>query len=144
MSKLSTTVWVCYILLVVLMCAGKYEILLVPGEPQNTYYHILMAFHPINSIYYYAAVIQLLINCIHILPLFLFIFNRRFGPHILWQTLFFTRILFDIIGQNYEINEITGLFQENIKIVLLFCLASVVLWAPSYIACYLYAFRTKK
>ena len=144
MPKLSTFLWFCYALIITSILVGKYQALFDPYYPQNFYFHILIAFDSINYMVFYATIIQVLVNMIHLLPLVLFIFDRNFGPKIFWQMMFFVRIFMDIIGHNYEINEIVGLYHGDKMICLMFIIACIILWAPSYIACYLYAFGSKK
>lgn len=144
MSKIFAIIWNLYILLVTLLLIEQYNALFSVDGSQNIYYHILIAFDPWNQIYRWAAIFQVLTNIIHILPLFWLTFRQSIGSLRFWKAMFILRVVFDIFGHNYQLNELVGYFHADLKSSLYLVAILIFFWLPSYIVCYVHAFKHTK
>lgn len=144
MSTLGRWFWEIYLMLIILLIGSKAYFLLTPGSQDQLYYYVLRTMDPEFLFVYYARVIYIILNAIHCLPLFLYIHRIRFLSAGTWKFLFLSRCLFDIVGQNFEINTIYAYSHTNMKLLFLLVIGTVFPQIPSYVACYRYAFWREK
>ncbi len=127
---LAATIFICNLLSV-----------LYPKSVVYIYYHSLIAFHKDFALFYYLNVMSAVTSALSLLPLFYYIYRRRFLSPRLWQVLFCLRIAFDLVGHGYETNFFQSLFQNNFTVAIISLAISLLLIFPSYFACFRYAFR---
>ena len=112
-----------------------------PQSPQYVYYNALIAFHENYTLAYFLAVAGAAINLASLLPLGLFILRIRLFKGLFWKGFFFLKILLEIFGHHFELNFLKSLPYTNLWHILLTVATIFVIFFPSYLACFLYAFR---
>jgi len=144
MSTRKLWVWEAYFIIIVIFAARKAYALVMPNSPDFLYYFILRSFDPVFYITFNAHVIHVLLNILHCIPLFLYIYKIRFLNPEIWRYLFILRCVFEINGHSYEMNTLIAFFHSNPLLMLLTFLGPLLAYLPSYVACYCYAFRQEK
>ena len=104
------------------------------------YLRTLAAFHKFYFIYYYFTFMQVILDFVHILPMYLYINNKRLFHPILWMNLFLLRIIFEFAGNYYAMNQLSALRLDYPVISLIVVFLSSMIYLPSYIISFLYAF----
>ena len=137
-------VWDAYLMITLAFAIKSFYRLVFPSSEQFLYYFILRSFNSTFYLYYYAYVFHVLLNIIHCLPLFLFIYNIRVGNPDFWKLLFVLRCVFEVIGHSYGINELAAVYYSNPKFLMLASMIMIITHVPSYLACFWYAFRPEK
>ncbi len=135
--------WKIYFFFFSLLNLGGLVAIFSPSSALFTYYHILISFDKKYIWPYYFNIASYTITTLSLIPLFLFIINRRWLPKWIWKILLFSRILFDIIGHQYEFAFFQSLLQSDFYLGLAAIGITVCLFLPSYIGHLLYAFRRR-
>ena|SRR3989338_8595140 len=115
--------------------------------PQGTvysYHHVMMAFDKSYAMIYWLNVTCAVVNVLSLVPFFLFVFQKRFLYPKAWQYFFIARIIFELTGHAYETNVIKSLIFTDLWIAASSLFISFAVILPSYIAGFLYAFRSEK
>ena len=114
-----------------------------PKAAVFTYYNILITFDPSAGIWYVFSVLDSLIGCLIIIPLF----RRAFSMVNLWTRLFrwvfYARIATTILGHNYEYLAIRSSFYNAPMLGYITLGVWVLFLYPSFRELHTYAFRTK-
>jgi len=108
------------------------------------YHHIILAF---DSKYMPILILNgicIILNVLCLLPLFLFVYRRRFLKPIVWKWLLLLRLLFEFGGHRYEILFIKSIFYSHIPLGIETTFITLAIILSSYWACYSYAFRQDK
>ena len=143
MLKKHNFVWKFYFLIFCLICFLKLVELFSPQATLYTFYHILIAFDPSNSVSYIFSILAALITCLCAVPVYCFAFEKYTFNKTFFHWLFFLRIIMDIAGHQYEWLFVQSFFRESWWLGLS-CLGVIVLpILPSYIAHYLCMRREK-
>ena len=137
-------VWKIYLLVMLLFIAKKVFYLFMPDSQTFFYYFILRSFDPIFYVTYSAHVMQVLLNTVHWIPVFLYAYRIRFLSTDFWKCLFILRCLFEITGHSFEMNSLVALYYRRPKASLIIFTILMIPHIPSYIVCYWYAFRQEK
>ena len=132
--------WAFYFALIFFLVTQKVYAFFSPDAHPYFYYSFLKYFHFRYMFVYGAALVQVILNVVHLVPLILFITCQEFLNKKFWQTLFILRIFFDIFGHSFEIQELISYYHLKPLICLLIFIKEAAPYIPSYIACYLYAF----
>lgn len=120
---------------------GGIASLLLPETEAFTYYHTMIAFHKPHAIHHTLAILDAWMTIIAIIPLCLYAFNApRWGAWF-FQPLFFTRIIADIVGRNYEWQFLKSTFHSYPAAAALSLGLMVLVLLPSYQAHFAYAFK---
>ena len=115
-----------------------------PGSPAYAFYHILGAFHAAFIFIYFFDIIGKTLNVISLVPLYGYVFQKKFFTMDLWKIVFLLRAAFDVFGNYYAFVTIKSFFATDPWLGFQI-LAGILLTAiPSYAACYYYAFRGVK
>lgn len=134
-------VWEIYFVIMLAFAVKGLYTVFSPNSESFLYYFILRSFDPVFYFHYSAYVLQVLLNTVHCLPLFFFIYQIRFGYPGVWKLLFVLRCVFEVIGHAYGMNTLIALYHSRSKYFPLVIVAMTVPHIPSYVACYWYAFR---
>ncbi|HOW36610.1 MAG TPA: hypothetical protein PL155_09405 [Candidatus Omnitrophota bacterium] len=108
------------------------------------YYHTLGAFSKNLVFNYYLSAACGFVNLVCLLPIFMLAFNIRSTRPDIWKWLFTLRIALDVTGHAYEISVIRAMLNTDFWYGFQAIIASTVFLAPSYAACFQYAFPNKK
>lgn len=128
-----------YALLIILQAVYAF----LPNSPANVYYRILISFNKIYLWQYILHYLSIFLELFGLVPLFLFIRQKKWLAPLFWKVFFFVKILGLCTGNYYEAN-LVGTFLAVNKILALICsITGLMLLLPYYIALYLYAFRQK-
>lgn len=133
--------WRIYFVIVATILIGNLLSVLSCRSVVYTYYHSLIAFHKDFIVFYYFNILSAVINVLSLMPLFCYIYRRRFLRPRLWQVLFCLRIAFDFVDHNYETRFFQSLFKTDLAIALILLSISLLVILPSYFATFQYAFR---
>lgn len=134
--------WSIYFLIFIFFIVQKTTVFFNPESAQFFYYRVICYFDPRFFTFYFSAFLQILLNALHCIPLFFYITQRRiFKPNI-WQYLLILRLIFDITGYSYELNSLLAFYHSNPKISFILVISTVILYLPSYWACYRCAFKS--
>lgn len=134
-------VWWAYFFLLCIFILNKIYNLFLPESPNALYFSILRAFGPLFHVPFMLNLAQVSLNIIHLVPLLLFILRIRWLSVDVWQYLLIFRLLFDICGNVVETKTLIAVYHSGFWIFLLVLVQSIATYIPSYVACYLYAFR---
>jgi hypothetical protein len=129
-----------YALLVILGVAYS----LWPDSAPSGYYKILISFDKSFLWQYIFHFISTLLDVLGLLPLFLFVFQKKWFVALFWKIFFFVKILGIFAGNSYEANFLGTVFAVNKLTAIASSLIGLALILPYYIAIYLYAFRRIK
>ena len=146
MSKPHTFHWLfkIYFLIYGILSINYLIDLYVPYSKMFLFYHVLMAFNIANVINYDLAVLSSLLNITALVPIYLYIYKRRFLDDDFWKKIFSFRVAFEFTGHQYEYNFIKSLFHFpsfDLGIYTIALLTCITL--PSYLIFYQYAFASK-
>ena len=144
MTKAQRFVWELYLWVVLFFTLRKAVSFFHPESASYLYFHILQAFDSLFLFNYFANLIQIFLNLVHVIPLALFIYRRRLFPASLWQVLFILKIIFDIAGHRYETSQFASFLHHDPLIALLLFIPSMAIYVPAYIAQFQYAFCQDK
>ena len=136
-------IWKFYCLYFSLFVIQNARQMFVPFAAKNFYYYFLFSFHPFFYFIYALAIAQVLLNIIHLIPLWGYAFDRPAAFPSLWRILLPMRFIFDMAGHSYEAQFLQALYCTHPQFFYLAVLSSVLLYLPSYTACFLYAFADK-
>jgi len=118
---------------------------LLAGDSQmDQYYKILIVFKRSYLVWYGFNMASIAAEVLCLVPLFLFVFHKRFLSPIVWQSLFWVRIILFLAGHSYEAKMIKSYFYANSTVATGSIIFLLLLILPSYIAHFKYAFRQKK
>jgi hypothetical protein len=137
-------IWKIYLLILLLFVIKDAYHLLMPNSQIFFYYFILRVFDPTFYAAYTAYVMRILLNTVHWIPVFLYVYRVRFLSVEFWKCLFILRCIFEIIGHTFEMNVLASIYHAKPKILLTAFIIFIIPHVPSYIACYGYAFRREK
>jgi len=143
-QKESGWIWKFYFVFFSLIIARKAAGFFMPGTNTHDYYKILTAFASYFEPLYWTNAVTVILNLACLVPLFLFAYRIHFLPSRVWQYLLGARLIFDILGHSYEYMVIRSFFYSSPWIGMEAVSAAIFLVAPSYWACFQYAFRRKK
>ena len=136
-------IWETYFFLVLFYTLRDAYFFFSPGSPIHLYFYILYVFDFRFAFIYSLNLVQILLSLTQCLALAFYVYRIRFLKPYVWQYTFILKIIFDLFGHSYQVNELKSFYYDNPKICLLFLLQSLILYLPSYVACYRYAFRQK-
>ena len=133
--------WKAYLVFFCILSWGNLGLLFSAESEPYIFYHILGAFHKPTFIFYGLNLCEALLSISAVVPLFLFICNRRLLPIRFWRWHFFLRLIFDLTGRYYEFVFLKSLLYDELHLGLAFIAAQVFLLFPSYLLHFKYAFR---
>jgi len=144
MSQKQKWLWEAYLAIILFFAAERTYHLFNPGSPDFLYYSVLKSFGADFYFTYAAHVVYVVLNIIHCVPLFLYIYRIDFLSPKIWKFLFILRCIFEFTGRSYEIKELTSFYHSNPLIFLLILLFTIGPYIPSYFACFRYAFLSRE
>ena len=118
--------------------------LLTRNSTIDQYYKILIAFKKTYFLWYALNVGSVVVDGLSLIPLCLFIFQKRFLNTFVWKSLFTMRIVFLILGHSYEWKMIKSFFYADVAVSASLIIFLVLIAVPSYTACFKYAFRQNR
>lgn len=134
-----------YFYLFIFLSVGNLTNFLYPWSDVNAFYKILIAFNFSYILTYLTSFFSALLNVISALPIFLYIYRRRFLNAALWQKLFCARLIFELTGHHYDYHFLKSLFYfDNTLIAFQAVLFFFVSLIPSYFITYRHAFKPEK
>jgi hypothetical protein len=137
----SKLLWKCYFFVFAWSTLGECASLFYTGSDTFIYYHIISAFLPKMHHLYGIAVTTMLIDSLCLIPLFGYAFNRPIKSPRIWQTLFFIRIIGEIVGKHYDHLYLSSVISSNTTTGVAATLFLILFLLPSYMGHYQYAFR---
>jgi len=141
MSRKVNLFWLTYFYFFFIFSIAQASAFLGVDSPSQFYYAVLYSFNDIFALEYFFNVTQILLNMVHLVPLYLFIYKKWTSNQELLKFLLFFRILFDIVGHAWETNFLAGIYQLNPYLCWTLLAGFGLLYLPSYYACYVYAFK---
>jgi len=132
--------WKIYFAIYAFVAILNTTFLFSPGSQMFWYYQVLVAFHPVLIIPYGLNVLSVVLNLLTLIPLYLFIADRRWLHPRLWGYFFVARLLLEFFGKSYDKNVLSSLFHNDPTSAWLSLGMVTCLMLPSYIALFLYAF----
>lgn len=118
--------------------------MLYMDSPAAQYYKILMILNQRYWMHYSLYQSTIALEALSIIPLFLFVFHKKFLNPWVWQILFCLRILFLFLGHSYEWMMIKSYIHSNATLAIASITIVAMLLFPSFLAHFLYAFQQKK
>ena len=133
--------WRVYLCLFALLVIGNTMTGLWSDSIIYTYYHVLTAFHPRYYLIYCLHIAGGFINLINLIPLYLYVFRKPSALTYFWRIMFVLRIVFEFFGHDYEYKLIKSIFYSNFILAASTLAVYVLIFIPSYMAVFRYAFR---
>ncbi|MBI5415453.1 MAG: hypothetical protein HZA29_01425 [Candidatus Omnitrophica bacterium] len=140
MSRVLQWFWNGYLAFFIFLAARDVHSLFAPQAPEHVYWDILRAFDPFFWLPYTLTSLRVAVNAFHVLPLVFYIDRRCVGPFFFWKILFFLRMALDITGHPYEAQFLASLYQQDPGLSAGFLASAVIIYGPSWWACFRYAF----
>ena len=109
----------------------------------NQFYNILITFDRSILYKYIYNIIQIILNMIAVIPIFLTVYKKYFLPDFVWQVHFILRVVFEIIGHPYEMGQWIALTYLSPLAAVLTLLSFLFFFGPSYVIGYEYSFKRK-
>ena len=111
-----------------------------PASPLQIYYKILVAFHTFFMVAFLLNALTVIFDVLAIFPFYGFVDGKKLLSARTWKCFFVLRSIFFITGHSYASKELLSLLHHDSWAVLSFMNLMAVLYLPSYIATFLYAF----
>lgn len=143
MSQKNLWIWETYFIILILFTLRQAYNFFMPGAPAQLYFYFLSAFEKVFLGAWAAALLQVLLNLLHLFPVAFYIYRKRFLSPVFWQYMLLLRAIFDFLGHPYEWQLIISLFHDEPSYAVLVLAQSAAFYIPSYLACYRYAFATR-
>jgi len=150
MKKKSLIIWKVFFLLYAALTARDIINALSSSSNTYTFYHMMIIFDPLYKLHYTFKLINISINTLCLIPLFLFCFSlsrqdstKNFFPKSLWTGLFLLRIVSDTTGHFYELKHLEALLQTGLLQAIVSMFRTFAFVFLSYWAHFMYAFRRK-
>lgn len=140
MQKKNLWFWLPYFAILLHLITRKTVLFFNSDSPIYMYYSILSAFSFLFEFRYLFNFIQIILNIILCIPVFLYFSNKSWGDASFWKVLFILRIAFDICGNNFELQGIIASYYVDPRYSLLLFGSLTFPYIPSYVACFKYAF----
>lgn len=143
MSNIRHSILVFYFFLLSIFVTNQVISFFAANSPKVLYFLILGTFDVGLYYIYFLSFIQVSLNIAHLIPVFFYIQHISFLPKSFWKKFFILKIIFDVVGHNYEWVYLVSLFHYNPKVFVIVFISSIAIYIPSYIFCYRYAFKYK-
>lgn len=114
-----------------------------PDSPQQMYYKILWSFNSWSIFLFLANALAIILNLLAVVPFVCFLENQTFLSRRFWQGHFVARLLLLGCGYSYALKEFQSYHHQQPTLSLSIALTAAILYLPSYIATFLYAFKRK-
>lgn len=135
-------IWKVYLIFVFFAAYKKFAFFLHPFSKINDYFVILYAFDFHFYLDYFCNMIQVFLNLFQCVPLFFFIYKRPAKNIHLWRVLFIFKIIFDVIGNSYILNEYKAAYHDGGWLICIsYLIFSIALYIPSTLIWFFYAFK---
>lgn len=141
MRKTKLTIWCIYILIYILFVTKRCYNLFTPGEIGYNYFNYLIHFDVYFIFIYFFNMMQVLFTTLHLMPVLLYVFKIDLFNKRVWKFLLSLRIIFDILGNNYEWHFLNSIKQVSLPSFYILLTLSIAVYIPSYYASYRYAFK---
>lgn len=135
--------WKIYSLFYALIILSGAVYSLWPYSHPIVYYRILISFDKIFIWQYALHYAGILLDVFGLVPLFLFVFQKRWLPKLFWKIFFFIKVYGIFVGNYYEANIMQTISAANKLIAFSSLITGLIIILPAYIAIFLYAFRRK-
>jgi hypothetical protein len=133
-----------YLIIFTIFTASSLLSLSVAEGVTYTYYNILFILHKPSGIWYILAILNALLSCLVIIPLYRRAFKQPSILIKLFQCLFYVRIGTTLLGNNYEAVIIQSAFKGSSILMGLITLGVWIIFLyPSFKEHYIYSFRSK-
>ncbi len=133
-----------YLGLFTIFAASSLISLAVPEGIAYTYYNILLILYEPSGFWYIMAILNAILSCTTIIPLYRRAFNLSAIWTSLFQSLFFVRLGTTLLGHNYEAVIIKSAFKGSSLLMGFVTLGVWLLFIfPSFKEHFIYAFRSK-
>jgi len=136
--------WKCYLVFFAIMVVRNTIDLFSSASPVYLFYFVIVAFQKSLNIIYWVNVFTTVFNILCLIPLFLYVYRKRFLCPRVWQWVFVLRVIFDITGHTYQRVMLKSLFFSSPKFAAWAVVIFLLVLFPSYLACYQYAFQNEK
>jgi len=134
-------VWKIYFIIVAVSSLLRTIYFFHPSSDINLYFFIITTFNSLFFIDYFLNVTQVILHVLQCIPLYLFIYNKKILTKEHWQILFAVKIIFDLIGNSYPLNQLIAISTQDVFLASIALPWSVAIYIPSYCAFFLYAFQ---
>ena len=133
-----------YLILFSIFALGDITALMLPDGATYIYYNTLLRFQHTAIIWYLGAILNAILGCLAIIPMYLRAFGKRPVCIQLFQMLFVLRIVTIFLGHNYESVVLKSAFIGTPVMGFL----TLGIWSlfsfPSFKEHYIYAFQSKQ
>jgi hypothetical protein len=139
----SRWIWEIYLMFLILIVAKSVYIFFSSDSDLYFFFYFLSVFDKHFHWLYYINAFQIILNALSLVPLALWIYNKRFMAPQFWQAFFVLKIAFDIFGQTFDRIEIISLYHMDPFVSALLVLQYFLIYLPLYIVLFLFAFKPK-
>ncbi len=141
MKKKTHWFWIIYFFIYCIPTLVRSLTLFAEDSIINQYFRVLIAFKKTYFIWHTFSIANTIVETLALIPLCLFCFKRRFLNPSMWKMLFVARIFLLFAGHHYEWKMTQSFFHADSTYLVAVITSLVLFSAPSYIACYVYAFH---
>ena len=144
MSSKARWFWSIYFFIYASSVSYQLQLFISPESPVFLYYKILRSFDEVFNFSYDVTCIRLILTILNLFPLAFYLLRMKSLDPIVWKTLFFLRIIFDVFGDSYFYQYLYSYYLYDPKIFLFMIAQLLIFVFPSYLATYKYAFQWDK
>lgn len=143
MSKNPNWLWKLHFLIYFSVASFNFMAFWDPESEIAFYYHTLLAYDRYFFFPYALNVLAVLCTAFTLVPFYCFLFQRQIFKTTFWRFFFVFRLALDITGRSYEFKVVQAMFYHDAIAGIHLSLFALLLFLPSYIALFLYAFKPK-
>ncbi len=135
--------WEFYIFFIFFLAITRVVEFFSNDSPVFFYFYFLCSFDKLFYFPYLLNVLQLVLNLLSCFPLFFWVYRQKILTPKAWQVFFIFKVIFDLFGQSYDKIEIRSFLHDDPLVSALIVVQYFLIYTPSYIILFNYAFRQK-
>ena len=141
MQKKTLWIWESYLVFISVLITRKFYFFISFDSQNNFYFYFLNSFYYPYIFNYFLNYMHVIFELIHCVVLLFFIYQIRFKNTGIFKTLLCLRVVFFFCGYTYELNHLIALYLTRPVTAVSLIVGYILLFVPSYIGCFIYAFR---
>ena len=150
MYKKPSWPWNAFFLVYVFVVFNVSTLFFEENSAPQIYYQILVGFNSLFLVNYLLHVLAIIFDIIAIIPFYNYIkpesaiLTSRYFSSWVWKWLLAIRVGLLVVGHSYDYKQLQSIYLDNYLITFIAASLSILLYAPSYYANFIIAYRQEK
>jgi len=150
MYKKPSWLWAVFFFLYVFVTFNVTASFFEKNSPSQIYYQVLIGFNTFFVLHYLFNTLALILDIIAIIPFYNYIkpqatvITARYFSSGIWKWLLALRIGLLVVGRSYDFKQIQSIYRDDLLITFILITGMILLYAPSYYANFIFAYRQEK